>query len=412
MDQPFVATLDIGTTKVCVLISRLGESGDLEVMGVGLKNSVGVQKGMITNIDQTVESVRKAVEEAELQAGVEVTTLHTGIAGGLIEGMNSKAVIAISGRGGEQEITPEDIDRVVAAAQNLTLQPGREVLHVLPQEFRVDDQDGILDPKGMLGSRLEAQVHIVTCQKATTANIRRAINLAGYQVADIVLQPIASAQAVLHEDEKELGAVVVDIGGGTTDVLVYVANSIWFTHVIPLGGSNVTKDIAYGLRTPSMSAEIIKKQFGAAVADDVDETETIQVPIVGEQSANSVPKRFLAQIIEPRLEEIFQQVRVALEKTGQLDKIGAGVVLTGGASQCEGTAALARKVLGLPVRTGKPRRLAGLGEKVSGPEFATVTGLARYVMMVGAGEGHPNSQSREGRGGPSKIGEFFKNFFS
>lgn len=408
MDQPFVATLDIGTTKVCVVISRLTETGDLEVMGVGVKNSVGVSKGMITNIDQTVDAVRKAVEEAELQAGVEVTSLYTGIAGGLIEGINSKAVIAVSG----DEITPQDIDRVVAAAQNLTLQPGREVLHVLTQEFQVDDQDGIMDPKGMLGSRLEAQVHIVTCQRATTSNIRRAIELAGFQVSGIVLQPIASAWAVLHDDEKELGAVVVDIGGGTTDVLVYVANSIWFTHVIPLGGNNVTKDISFGLRTPGPSAEVIKKQFGQAVMEEVDETETIQVPIVGEQTTQGVSKKFLASIIEPRLEEIFQQVKVALEKTGHLDKIGSSVVLTGGASQCEGTAALARKVLNLPVRLGKPRRLAGLADKVSGPEFSTITGLARYALVVGnAGEGPSAGAGRQKSPKGFNLGDLIKTLF-
>ncbi|MBN8214989.1 MAG: cell division protein FtsA [Spirochaetes bacterium] len=411
MDQPFVASLDIGTTKVCVLIARQNADGALEVMGVGIKNSIGVQKGMIVNIDQTVESIRKAVEDAELQAGVEVTELHTGIAGGLIEGINSKAVIAVSGRGGEQEITMADIERVVAAAQGVTLQSGREVLHVLPQEFRVDDQDGILDPKGMLGSRLEVHVHIVTCQKSTTANIRRAVSLAGYQVADIVLQPIASAEAILNEDEKELGAVVIDIGGGTTDILMYIANSIWSTHVIPLGGSNVTSDIAYGLRTPKMSAELLKKQFGSAVAEGVEESELIQVPIVGDQEAAKVPKRMLAQIIEPRLEEIFAQVKTALEKTGYLDKIGAGVVLTGGASQCDGTAQLARRVLNMPVRSGRPRRLAGLADKVAGPEYATVTGLARYALSQG---GEEASGHKRGPGDGEKGGfrRFLTDFFS
>jgi cell division protein FtsA len=416
VDQGIVASLDIGTTKVCVVIARAKDDGTLEVIGFGIQaTNALLAKGVIVNIDATVTAIRKSVEDAEMMAGVEVDRLYAGIAGGQIEGLNSKAVIAITGRTGETEITSEDIHRAISAAQSISIQPGREILHVIPQEYRVDDQEGIVDPTGMIGTRLEVQVHIVTCLKAATANIKKAVQLAGYQIADIVLQPIASAEAVLGEDEKELGAIVVDIGGGTTDVLMTIANSVWFTHILPMGGSHVTHDIAFGLRTPKMQAELIKKQFGSAMPENVDANDLINVPIVGDQESIKVQKKMLAEIIEPRMEELFSLVLAACQKTAYLDKVGAGVILTGGASQIEGAAALARKIMKMPVRTGKARRVSGLVDKVSGPEFSTALGLARYA--IGLGDEERKSYERSGaygsqRGeGINKIGDFFKRFF-
>lgn len=415
-ENNIVAALDIGTTKVCVVIARLKDDGTLEVIGVGVQNSIGLSKGVIVNIEQTVTAIKKAVEEAELQAGVEVTSLYVGIAGSHIEGINSRAVIAIAGRAGETEITEDDINRAIATAQSISLQAGREILHVIPQEFRVDDQDGILDPRGMTGSRLEVQIHVVTCLKSATANIRNAVQRAGYEVADIVLQPIASAEAILHEDEKELGSLVIDIGGGTTDVLMYIANSIWFTHVVPLGGTNVTRDLAYGLRTPNVSAEIIKKQYGSAFEEGVDENEFVSIPLVGDREPAKVKKRAIAQIIEPRMEELFSLVLKAVEKTDYLDKVGAGAVLTGGASLCEGADRLAEKILKMPVRIGSPRKISGLADKVGSPIYATAIGLARYALsMGGEGQSRDNIRGRNqasSGGAVRRIGDFFKDFFS
>ncbi len=417
MDTGIVASLDIGTTKVCVIIARKKADDTLEVIGYGIQSSNALlAKGVIVNIDATVTAIRKAVEEAEMMAGVEVDQLYAGIAGGQIEGLNSKAVIAITGKSGETEITAEDIQRAVSAAQSISIPASREILHVISQEYRVDDQDGIVDPTGMIGTRLEVQVHIVTCLKAATANIRKAVHLAGYEVADIVLQPIASAEAVLGEDEKELGAIVVDIGGGTTDVIMTINNAVWFTHILPIGGSHVTHDIAFGLRTPKMQAELIKKQFGSAMSENVDASDSINVPIVGDQESIKVQKKMLAEIIEPRMEELFTLVLAACQKTAYLDKVGAGVVLTGGASQIEGAAALARKIMKMPVRTGKARRVSGLVDKVSGPEFSTALGLARYAIGLGDDErknyeraGSSNVQKGEGF---KKLSDMVKGFFS
>ncbi|HMA99527.1 MAG TPA: cell division protein FtsA, partial [Spirochaetota bacterium] len=256
--EDIIASLDIGTTKVCVIIARKTSSG-VEVIGIGKADSHGLNKGMIVNIEATVKAISQAVEQAEVMSGIEVNELHVGIAGGQIEGINSRGVIAVSRKGGDTEISEDDIARVINTAESVSISQDREIIHVIPQEFIVDDQGGIEDPLGMSGVRLEAEVHLVTCLKSATANIRKAVQRAGYAVADIVLQPIASAEAVLNDDEKELGAVVVDIGGGTSDVLIYKSNSIWFTQVITLGGNNVTKDISHGLRTPIGSAETIKQ---------------------------------------------------------------------------------------------------------------------------------------------------------
>ena len=408
MPDTIVASLDIGTTKISVVIAKLHEDNNLEIIGLGHESSYGLSKGVIVNIDSTVKSIKKAVEEAELMAGVEVQDLTVGIAGGQIEGINSRGVIAVSGKK-EDEITENDIARVISTAQSVSIPADREILHVIPQEFIVDSQEGIINPLGMSAVRLEAEVHLVTCLRSATINISKAVVQAGYQVKEIVLQPIASAEAVLNDDEKELGAIVIDIGGGTTDLLMYIANSIWHTHVIPLGGSNVTKDISYGLRTPNTSAEMIKKQYGAALGDIIDENDYFSVPLVGGRPPAKVSRKMLASIIEPRMEELFSLVKQELEKTNYLSKIAAGVVLTGGASQCEGLVPLAENILNLPARVGYPINITGLSDKINDPMFATAVGLARFTADENE-EYRPEIKATDSV--LSKIGSFFREFFN
>ena len=407
MQDRIITSLDIGTTKICVVIAKVLEDNRLDIIGFGHERSYGLNKGVIINIDSTVNSIKKAVEEAELMAGVEVQSLTVGIAGGQVEGINSRGVIAVSSR--ESEIEEEDIARVLSTAQSISIPSDKEILHVIPQEFIVDDQASIMNPLGMSGVRLEAEVHLVMCMESATNNIRKSVTRAGYEVEEIVLQPIASAEAVLNDDEKELGAVVVDIGGGTTDVLMYISNSIWYTDVITLGGNSVTKDISYGLRTPNTSAEMIKKQYGAAMGEIIDENDYFNVPLVGGRPPAKVSRKMLAEIIEPRMEEIFNLIKQALEKTGYLNKVAAGVVLTGGASQCEGTIQIAERILNQPARVGSPIQVKGLVEKVSNPTFATAVGLARFVAG-GSDEYRPKARAKDSLW--SKVGEFLREFFN
>ncbi len=375
-----IASLDIGTTKICTVISRIQEDGKIEIIGIGNKPSAGLQKGIVINIEAVVKVIKNVIEEAELMAGVEITELYTGVAGGHIESINSRGVIAVSDRSGESEITKSDIYRAIETAQSISIPPDREILHVIPQEFIVDDQEGVIDPLGMSGIRLEVEVHLVTVPKSATANIKKVIERAGYNVLDVILQPISSAEAVLSEDEKELGSIVVDIGGGTTDILMYIGNSIWYTGVISLGGNNVTKDIAFGLRTPSPSAEVIKKEHGNALVSLINKNDYTAVPMVGGREPMKVSMKMIAQIIEPRMEEIFLMIKGLIDKTGYLSKIAAGVILTGGGSQCQGTVELAERIINQPVRIGKPINLTGLCEKVDSPVFSTAIGLIRFAV--------------------------------
>ena len=406
-DNNIIVSLDIGTTKIGVIIAKVHDDSGLEIIGLGYENSYGLSKGVIVNIDSTVKSIKKAVEEAELMAGVEVQSLTVGIAGGQIEGINSRGVIAVSRK--EDEITEDDIARVISTAQSVSIPADREILHVIPQEFIVDDQEGVMNPLGMSGVRLEVEVHLVTCLKSATANITKAVTRAGYLVQEIVLQPIASAEAVLNDDEKELGAIIIDIGGGTTDLLMYIANSIWHTHVISLGGNNVTKDISYGLRTPNTSAEMIKKQYGAADGEVIDENDYFSVPLVGGRPHAKVSRKMLSSIIEPRMEELFNLVKEELDKTDYLSKVAAGVVLTGGASKCEGLVSLVEKILNLPTRVGYPVNVSGLSDKINDPMFATAVGLVRFT----AGESEEyRPEVRSNKSIFSKIGSFFREFFN
>lgn len=371
-----VVGLDIGTTKVCAIIGEVGDDGIIDIIGVGQSPSDGLRKGVVVNLESTVKSITKAVEEAELMSGVEVSSCYVGIAGGHIKGINSRGVIAVSRQ--DREITQADVDRVVDAARAVSIPMDREVIHVLPQEFIVDEQDGIKDPVGMSGVRLEAEVHIVTGAVTSAQNIVRSVNRAGFEVNDIVLEPLASSFAVLTEDEKELGVVLVDIGGGTTDLALFVEGAIWQTEVLAIGGGNVTRDISVGLRTPIHEAEQIKIKYGCALTDLVKDEEEIEVPSVGGRRAKPLPRKVLTEIIQPRMEEIFLLLSREIKKTGYEDLVAGGVVLTGGASALPGVQELAERILDLPVRIGAPKGISGLVDVVNSPVFSTGVGLIFY----------------------------------
>ena len=368
-----VVGLDIGTTKICAIVGEMKQEG-LEIIGIGTHPSKGLRKGVVVNIDSTVQSIKKAIEEAELMAGCEINMVYVGIAGGHIKGFNSHGVIAVKDR----EINKADIDRVIEAAQAVTIPTDREVIHVIPQEYILDQQDCIQEPLGMSGTRLEAKVHIVTAAVASAQNIVKSVNKAGLAVADIVLQQIASSEAVLGQDEKDLGVALVDIGGGTTDIAVYHNGTIKHTAVISLGGNQITGDIAVGIRTPSEEAEKIKKKFGCCMTSMIDKNETIEVPSVGGRKPRIVSRQILGEIIEPRVEELFQLVNQEITKSGYDSVITSGIVLTGGTAIMDGMLELAEQIFNLPVRRGLPSGIGGLIDVVKSPMYSTGVGLVLY----------------------------------
>lgn len=372
-NDDLIVGLDIGTTKICSIVADLNEDG-LDIIGIGTSPSYGLRKGVVVNIDATVESIRKSVEEAELMAGCEIMTVFAGIAGGHIKGFNSHGIVAIKGR----EVSELDVRRVVEQARAVSIPVDREVIHILPQEFIVDDQDGIKDPLGMSGVRLEARVHIVTGAITSAQNIVRCCNRTGLNVADIALEQLASSEAVLTSDEKEIGVVMVDIGGGTTDIAIWNEGSIKHTSVLGIGGNHVTNDVASGLRTPAAEAERIKKKYGCAFARLVDKNETILVPSVGGRKPTEVPRQTLAEVIEPRMEEIMILVNRDLIRAGYGDKCAAGVVLAGGSSLVPGIEELSEQIFEMPVRVGRPVGIGGLIDVVNSPMYATGVGLVIY----------------------------------
>jgi len=375
-DSNIVVGLDIGTTKICAVIAEADGNRAVDIIGIGTSPSKGLRKGVVVNIDVTVESIRRAIAEAELMAGVKAGAAFVGIAGGHIKGINSRGVIAISGK--DHEVTPPDVERVIDAAKAVALPVDREVIHVLPQEFLIDGQGGIKEPVGMSGVRLEAEVHTVTGAVTSAQNIIKCANRAGLEVQDIVLQQLASSEATLAQDEKELGVVLVDIGGGTSDIAVFVDGSIYHTAVLSLGGDQVTNDIAIGLRTPAHEAEAIKKKYGCALAALVKRDETIEVPSVGGRRPRILSRQTLCEIIQPRIEEIFGLVEREIHRAGYAGQVAGGVVVTGGASIMEGVPDLAEQIFDLPVRRGLPVGVGGLTDVVASPIFATGVGLVLY----------------------------------
>ena len=370
-----IVGLDIGTTKICAVVSEFSEKG-AEIIGMGTYPSVGLRKGVVVNIDNTVDSIQRSMEEAELMAGCEIGSVFIGIAGSHIKGFNSHGVIAVKG----QEVSQEDVDRVIDAARAVAIPLDREVIHILPQEYIVDEQGGILDPVGITGVRLEAKVHIVTGAVTAAQNLIKCANRAGLDVVDIVFQPLASAEAVLTQEEKDLGVALVDFGGGTTDLALFTESAIKHTAVLGLGGNNLTNDIAVGLRTPSKEAEQIKIGHGSCLNSLVDKDQMIEVPSVGGRKPRLLSRHILSEILEPRVEEIFTLIDQEIERTGLKELLASGVVITGGSALLPGIAEIADQVFQLPARIGYPQRISGLVDVVSGPMFATAVGLVLYGM--------------------------------
>lgn len=371
-----IVGLDIGTTKVCVVIGQYNESGQLEITGVGRTPSRGLRRGVVINIETTVRSIANAVEAAEMMSGREVHAVYTGIAGGHIEGINSRGVVAVTGKG--REITREDVDRVIDAAKAIVIPMDREVLHVIPQEFIVDEQGGIKNPIGMIGVRLEAEVHIITGAVTSAQNIVKCVNRAGFKVNDIALEPLACSKAVLTQDEKELGVLLIDLGGGTTDVLVHLEGAPYHTEVLSMGADQVTSDVSIMLKTPLEAAEKIKKDSGCCYAPLVQGDEEVRIPGVGGRPPKSIGRVELAEIIQPRMAELLGMVREQIDRKGYLGLLGGGIVLTGGGSLLPGTAELAAEIFNLPARIGYPVKLGGLVEEYYNPIFATGVGLVLY----------------------------------
>lgn len=378
--QPVIAGLDIGSTKVSVVIGTVTADSKIEIVGVGTAPNTGIRQGIVVNIEATTESIKKAREEAELMSGYKVEEVWVGVSGSHIKSFDSKGMVAIKNK----EVGPQDVERVIEAAKAVAVPQDRTVLHVIPREYKVDGQDGILDPIGMSGIRLEASVHIVTASQTALSNNLKCIEKAGIKVAGVVLDQLASSLAVLSEDEKALGVCLVDMGGGTCNTVYFVNGSVAHTSLIPIGGSHFTHDIAIGLRTPQIAAEEIKKKYGSAMATLVSEQETIEVEGVGGRKPRVVLRRDLAEVIEPRAEETLQLIQNDLRMSGLSALLGSGVVLTGGASQLEGLVEMGEFVFDTPVRRGSPMtvgsQVGGLTEVVKSPAYSDAVGLLLYGL--------------------------------
>ncbi len=380
MAKEIVVGLDIGTTKICAVVGEV--SGDnVEIIGMGSHPSEGLRKGVVINIENTVNSIKEAVEEAETMAGCEISSVYAGIAGGHIKGFNSHGVIALK----EKEVTKKDLERVIEAASAVAIPMDREVIHTLVQEYIVDEQDGIVDPLGMSGVRLEAKVHIVTGAVTSAQNIIKCANRAGLDVCDIVLESLASSEAVLSSEERNLGVALIDFGGGTTDMAVFSRGAIKHTSVLALGGDNLTYDIAVGLRTPKVEAEKIKIRYGCGFSSLIGREETIEVPGVAGRKARVLSRRILGEILEPRVEEIFTLIHGELMRSGYYDRISSGIVVTGGSSELQGITEMAEQVFNAPTRVGFPEGMSGLVEVVNKPMYATAVGLVLYGSKQGKG---------------------------
>ena len=385
-DRNLIVGLDIGTSKVVALVGEVGLDGSIELLGLGSQPSRGLKKGVVVNIESTVQSIQRAVEEAELMAGCEIHSVFAGIAGSHVRSLNSHGVVGVR----DKEVTHGDVEHVIDAAKAVAIPADQKILHVLPQEFLVDGQEGIRDPIGMSGVRLEAKVHIVTGADSAAQNIEKCIQRCGLDVDDVVLEQLASSFAVLTEDEKELGVCLVDIGGGTTDLAVFSSGAIRHTAVIPIAGDQVTNDIAVSMRTPTQYAEDIKIRYACALSQLANPDESIEVPSVGERPPRRLARQTLAEIVEPRYEELFGLVHEELRRSGLEEVIAAGVVLTGGSAKMEGAIELAEEVFHVPVRLGVPQSVRGLTDVVRNPIFSTGVGLLLYARdnVLPAHRGH------------------------
>lgn len=405
-DSKLIVGLDIGTSKVLVIVGEISPTGEIEIIGVGHHQSRGLKKGVVVNIESTVQSIQRAVEEAELMAGCEIHSVYAGIAGSHISSFNSHGIVAVK----DKEVGASDVDRVIEAARALAIPADQKILHVIPQEFIIDQQEGIREPVGMSGVRLEAKVHIVTGAVSAAQNIVKCVRRCGLEADDIILEQLASSISVLTEDEKELGVCIVDIGGGTTDICVYTDGAIRHTAVIPIAGDQVTNDIAVALRTPTHHAEDIKKKYGCALTQLAATGESIEVPSVGDRAPRQLSRQTLAEVIEPRMEELFTLIQAELRRSGFEDVIGSGVVLSGGSSKLEGMVELAEEVFHMPVRMGVPQFVGGLSNVVHNPIYATGVGLVMYGAKHQGGERYFD-HATDYDGGMNAIWERMKSWF-
>src|SRR5579871_3310814 len=371
-----ITGLDIGTTKVCAIIAEVTEHGEILVTGVGVAPSTGMKKGVVIDIDSTVRAVEEAVTKAARQADREVESVYVGVTGEHIASLNSNGRIAITHP--DREITHGDVDRVLEAARVIVLPPDRQILHAIPRSYSIDGQNGIRHPVGMSGTRLEVQTHIVHGATTFLQNVEKCVTRAGLEVVEAVLEPLATGEAVLLQAEKDLGVCLVDIGGGTSDLSVFVNGEVYYSAVIPVGGNHVTNDVAYGLTVAHDEAERLKTESGSALAEMVSEEDVIQVRQIGREESRKLRRRALVQIIEPRMQELFDLVLAELRKSECLPRIPAGLVISGGGSQLKGCSEVAQQVLGLPVRIGRPHGVGGLGETLEHPMYATAVGLVLY----------------------------------
>ena len=402
-DKNLIVGLDIGTSKVVAIVGEIGPDGQIEIIGLGSSRSRGLKKGVVVNIDSTVQSIQRAVEEAELMAGCEIHSVYAGISGSHIRALNSHGIVAIR----DSEVSAGDIDRVIEAARAVAIPADQKILHILPQEFVIDNQEGVKEPIGMSGVRLEAKVHIVTGAVSAAQNIVKCVRRCGLEVDDIILEQLASSHAVLTEDEKDLGVCLVDVGGGTTDIAVFTDGAIHHTAVIPIAGDQVTNDIAVALRTPTQHAEDIKVRYACALTQLANPDETIEVPSVGDRPPRRLARQTLAEVVQPRYEELFSLIQAELRRSGFEDLIVAGIVLTGGSSKMEGAVELAEEIFHMPVRVGMPQHVSGLADVVRNPIYATGVGLLLF------GRRQATSGVPVGRvdGGLSGIFERMKNWF-
>ena len=395
-DRNLLVGLDIGTSKVVAIVGELTADGTIEVVGVGSHPSRGLKRGVVVNIDSTVQSIQRAVEEAELMAGCQIHSVFAGIAGSHVRSLNSHGIVAIR----DKEVTQSDVERVIDAARAVAIPADQKILHILPQEYVIDNQEGIKEPLGMSGVRLEAKVHLVTCAVNAAQNIEKCIRRCGLEVEEIILEQLASSYSVLTDDERELGVCLVDIGGGTTDIAIFTDGSIRHTGVIPIAGDQVTNDIAMALRTPTQHAEEIKIRYACALTQLAGADETIKVPSVGDRAPRDLSRQALAEVVEPRYDELFTLVQAELRRSGYEDKVPAGVVLSGGTSKMEGVVELAEEIFHMPVRVGYPQSVKGLNDIVRNPIYATSVGLllygAEHYQEAGAGVSVKSSTTGEG----------------
>ncbi len=401
-----IVGLDLGTTKTCAIVGEINNGG-VDIIGFSSAPSKGLRKGMVIDIESTASSINKVIEEAELMSGCSISSVYTGIAGNHIKGLNSHGVIGIK----DHEVKKNDIDRVIEAAKAIAIPQDREVIHVLPQEFIVDEQGGIHDPLGMSGVRLEAKVHMVTGAATSAQNIIKCANRNGLVVKELVLQPLASSESTLEIDEKELGVALVDIGGGTTDIAILHGGSIRYTSVLPLGGNHITSDIAVGLRTPLKQAEELKIQHGSASSCLTSKDETIEVTCMGGRQPRKVSKRFLCQIIQSRVEEMFNLIHQEITRSGYKELMAPGVVLTGGTSLLEGILEVGEQILDLPVRIGYPNTVGGLSEIVKSPIYATAVGLVLYGRKHTSDHNHKNGGKNLIPGMTRSVKDWFAEVF-